>query len=58
MRRIIEDIENERFSGEEILKWSVIYPAIGLTLFVIVSVMIGRIWLWEITNKSATALLN
>ena len=58
MRRIIEDIENERFSSEEILKWSVIYLAIGLALFVIVSVMIGRIRLWEITNKSATALLN
>ena len=43
MRRIIEDIENERFSGEEIVKWSVIYPAIGLVLFVFVSVMIGRI---------------
>lgn len=43
MRRIIEDIENERFSGEEILKWSVIYPVIGLALFVFVSVMIGRI---------------
>ena len=28
MRRIYEDIENERFSGEEIVKWSVIYPAI------------------------------
>ena len=47
MRRIIEDIENERFSSEEILKWSVIYPAIGLALFVIVSVMIGRISLWQ-----------
>ena len=43
MRRIIEDIENERFSGEEIVKWSVIYPAIGFALFVFVSVMIGRI---------------
>ena len=43
MRRIIEDIENERFSGEEIVKWSVIYPAIRLALFVFVSVMIGRI---------------
>ena len=43
MRRINEDIENERFSGEEILKWSFSYPAIGLALFVIVSVMIGRI---------------
>lgn len=43
MRRIYEDIENERFSGEEIVKWSVIYPAIGLTLFVILSILIGRI---------------
>ena len=43
MRRIYEDIENEKFSGEEIMKWSVIYPAIGLTLFVIVSILIGRI---------------
>ena len=43
MRRIYEDIENEKFTGEEILKWSVIYPAIGLTLFVIVSILIGRI---------------
>ena len=43
MRRIIEDIENEKFTGEEVVKWSVIYPAIGLTLFVIVSIMIGRI---------------
>lgn len=43
MRRIMEDIENERFSGEEFVKWSVIYPAIGLALFVLVSVMIGRI---------------
>ena len=43
MRRIYEDIENEKFTGEEIVKWSVMYPAIGLALFVIVSVMIGRI---------------
>lgn len=43
MRRIIEDIENERFSDKEIVKWSVIYPAIGLALFFLVSVMIGRI---------------
>lgn len=43
MRRIIEDIENEKFTDEEIVKWSVIYPAIGLALFVLVSVMIGRI---------------
>ena len=39
----MEDIENEKFTTEEILKWSVIYPAIGLALFVLVSVMIGRI---------------
>ena len=43
MRRIYEDIENEKFTCEEIVKWSVIYPAIGLALFVFVSVMIGRI---------------
>ena len=43
MRRIYEDVENEEFTGEEIVKWSVIYPAIGLALFVFVSVMIGRI---------------
>ena len=43
MRRIYEDIENEKFTGEEIVKWSVIYPAIGLTLFVILSILIGRI---------------
>ena len=43
MRRIIEDIEDDKFTGEEILKWSVIYAAIGLALFVFVSVMIGRI---------------
>ena len=43
MRRIIEDIENEKFTSEEIVKWSVIYPAIGFALFVFVSVMIGRI---------------
>lgn len=43
MRRIYEDIENEKFTGKEIVKWSVIYPAIGLTLFVIVSILIGRI---------------
>lgn len=43
MRRIYEDIENEKFTGEEIVKWSVIYPAIGLSLFVIVSILIGRI---------------
>lgn len=43
MRRIIEDIENDKFTGEEIVKWSVIYPAIGLALFVLVSVTIGRI---------------
>ena len=43
MRRIYEDIEKEKFTGEEIVKWSVIYPAIGLTLFVIVSILIGRI---------------
>ena len=43
MRRIIEDIENEKFTGEEIVKWSVIYPAIGLALFVFVSILIGRV---------------
>ena len=43
MRRIYEDIENEKFTGEEVVKWSVIYPAIGLTLFVIGSILIGRI---------------
>ena len=43
MRRIYEDIEKEKFTGEEIVKWSVIYPVVGLTLFVIVSILIGRI---------------
>ena len=43
MRRIIEDIENEKFTSEEIVKWSVIYPAIGLALFVFVSILIGRV---------------
>ena len=42
MRRIYEDIENEKFTGEEIGKWSVIYPAIGWARVVFVSVMIGR----------------
>ena len=43
MRRIMEDIENERFSGEELVKWSVIYPAIGMTAMVFASILIEMI---------------
>ena len=43
MRRIYEDIENEKFTTEEILKWAVIYPAIGMTVLVFVSMLIERI---------------
>ena len=43
MRRIYEDIENEKFTGEEIVKWSVIYPAIGMTFIVFSSILIEMI---------------
>ena len=43
MRRIMEYIENEKFTTEEILKWSVIYPAIGMTVLVFISILIERI---------------
>lgn len=39
----MEDIENEKFTTEEILKWSVIYPAIGMTALVFASILIERI---------------
>lgn len=39
----MEDIENEKFATEEILKWSVIYPAIGMTVLVFASILIERI---------------
>ena len=43
MRRIMEDIENYKFTTEEILKWSVIYPAIGMTAMVFASILIEMI---------------
>ena len=43
MRRIMEDIENEKFTTEEILKWAVIYPAIGMTFIVFASILIESI---------------
>lgn len=39
----MEDIENEEFTTEEILKWSVIYPAIGMTALVFASILIEMI---------------
>ena len=42
MRRIMEDIENEKFTTEEILKWAVIYPAIGMTVLMFASILIER----------------
>ena len=39
----MEDIENEKFTTEEILKWAVIYPAIGMAVLVFVSILIERI---------------
>lgn len=43
MKRIIEDIKKENFTRREIVNWGIVYPAVGLVVFVIVSVMIGRI---------------
>lgn len=39
----MEDIENEKFTTEEILKWAVIYPAIGMTVLMLTSILIERI---------------
>ena len=39
----MEDIENEKFTTEEILKWAVIYPAIGMTALVFASILIEMI---------------
>ena len=43
MKRIVEDLKNEEFTRMDIVNWGVVYPAIGLAFFVLVSVMIGRI---------------
>ena len=43
MKRIIEDIQKENFSRIDVINWGLIYPAIGLAFFVLVSIMIGRI---------------
>lgn len=39
----MEDIEDEKFTTEEIIKWAVIYPAIGMTVLVFASILIERI---------------
>ena len=41
MKRIVEDLKNEEFTRMDIVNWGVGYPAIGLALFVIISVIIG-----------------
>ena len=43
MERIIEDLKNEEFTRMDVVNWGLVYPAIGLAFFVLVSVMIGRI---------------
>lgn len=43
MKRIIEDLKKEEFTRMDVINWGLIYPAIGLAFFVLVSVMIGRI---------------
>lgn len=43
MKRIIEDLKKEEFTRMDVVNWGVVYPAIGLAFFVLVSVMIGRI---------------
>lgn len=43
MKRIVEDLKNEEFTRMDVINWGLIYPAIGLAFFVLVSVMIGRI---------------
>ena len=43
MKRIVEDLKNEEFTRMDIVNWGVVYPAIGLAVFVIVSILIGRI---------------
>ena len=43
MKRIIEDLKKEGFTRMDVINWGLIYPAIGLAFFVLVSVMIGRI---------------
>lgn len=43
MKRIIEDLKKEEFTRMDVANWGVVYPAIGLAFFVLVSVMIGRI---------------
>ena len=43
MKRIAEDIQKENFTRHEIVYWGVVYPAVGLAVFVLVSVLIGRI---------------
>lgn len=41
MKRIIEDLKKEEFTRMDVVNWSVVYPAIGLAVFVIISVIIG-----------------
>lgn len=41
MKKIVEDLKNEEFTRMDIVNWGVVYPAIGLALFVIISVIIG-----------------
>ena len=43
MKRIIEDLKKEEFTRMDVVNWGLVYPAIGLAFFVLVSVMIGRI---------------
>ena len=43
MKRIVEDIQKENFTRREIVYWGIVYPVVGLAVFVVVSVLIGRI---------------
>ena len=41
MKRIIEDLKEDAFTRMDVVNWGVVYPAIGLAMFVIISVIIG-----------------
>ena len=41
MKRIIEDLKEEKFTRMDVVNWGVVYPAIGLAVFVMLSVIIG-----------------
>ena len=41
MKRIIEDLKEEEFTRMDVVNWGVVYPAIGLAMFVIISATIG-----------------